>query len=63
MLLLLSRIVKNFHNEEVGATAVEYAIMLALIAVVCMQVIAVNGFEVLRWFENINSDMDAAGIN
>ena len=50
----------KFNQEEEAATAVEYAIMLALIIVVCMQVILANGNEVRTWWENIGTDMDNA---
>ena len=35
----------NFHRCESGATIVEYAVMLALIAAVCIAGIALVGFE------------------
>jgi Flp pilus assembly pilin Flp len=36
---------QNFHEGQSGATIVEYAIMLALIAAVCFAAITIVGFE------------------
>jgi pilus assembly protein Flp/PilA len=39
----LGKFVLNFLREEDGPTAVEYAVMLALIIVVCMSAILIIG--------------------
>ena len=39
-------VIKRFVKEEEGATMVEYGLMVALIAVVCILVIAALGAEV-----------------
>ncbi len=40
------------HNEE-GATATEYAVMLALIIIVCIVAIAIMGNKVNNTFQNM----------
>ncbi len=45
----------NFHRDQEGATSVEYAIMLALIAAVCVVAITSVGGEAGSFWSN-NSD-------
>jgi pilus assembly protein Flp/PilA len=45
MVLQLIRSVRDFLADESGPTAVEYAVMLALIIVVCMATIVALGTE------------------
>jgi pilus assembly protein Flp/PilA len=45
--------VLRFLREEEGPTAVEYAVMLALIIVVCFTVISTIGSRSNEHFENI----------
>jgi pilus assembly protein Flp/PilA len=56
----MSRIKESIHqllrNEE-GATAVEYAIMVALIAAVIIIVVKVVGTKSNNAFESVNSTM------
>ena len=44
---------KRFIQEEEGATAVEYAVMIVLIIVVCLAVITTLGTEVNRAFSKV----------
>ena len=44
--------VRQFLTSEDGATAVEYAVMLALIIVVCIAVITTLGSDVNATFSN-----------
>jgi pilus assembly protein Flp/PilA len=50
--------VKNFWCEEEGATAVEYAVMLALIIVVCILVIQTLGQKVKNTFNNVQEHLN-----
>lgn len=45
--------VKNFKNDEDGATMVEYGLMLALIAIVCITAVALIGTNASTMFNNI----------
>ncbi len=54
MLSRLSHVVVNFLKREDGPTAVEYAVMLALIIVVCLAAITTLG-------QNANSTFTGVG--
>lgn len=43
---------KRFLNDDVGATMVEYALMVALIAVVCLAATATLGASVRGMFQD-----------
>lgn len=45
----------NFLKDEDGPTAVEYAVMLALIIVVCLTAISVLGGNANKTFSNVAS--------
>jgi pilus assembly protein Flp/PilA len=47
--------VRRFTTEESGATMVEYAIMIALIAAICIAVIKVIGNKSNNAFSNVNA--------
>jgi pilus assembly protein Flp/PilA len=47
--------VKNFINNEDGPTAVEYAVMLALIIVLCIVVIRQVGTSASKTFSSTDS--------
>ena len=49
----------NFLQEEDGPTAVEYAVMLALIVVVCLAAIGTLGTEANTKFEAVGSAIAA----
>lgn len=57
-LLLLKAKLIEFANREEGATMVEYAIMLALIAIVSIVIITGLGQEVSTTFSIISSSLD-----
>jgi pilus assembly protein Flp/PilA len=44
---------KRFMNDESGPTAVEYAVMLALIVVVCITAITTLGTNAASTFSNV----------
>ena len=47
----------NFFKDEEGATAVEYGIMVALIAAVIILVVLAVGGKVSSAFEKVNASM------
>jgi pilus assembly protein Flp/PilA len=47
----------TFIKEEHGATAVEYAIMVAAIAAVIITIVALVGLKVESLFEETNTEM------
>jgi pilus assembly protein Flp/PilA len=49
--------VKRFVADESGATMVEYAIMVALIAAICIAVIKVIGNKSNNAFANVNAEL------
>ena len=56
----MKKFITKFHREEEAATVVEYAVMLALIVTVCLQLIILNGNEIRIWWDNIDNDMGNA---
>jgi pilus assembly protein Flp/PilA len=50
----------SFLREEDGPTAVEYAVMLALIVVVCMVAIQAIGVNANTVFQSVASSLQAA---
>jgi pilus assembly protein Flp/PilA len=60
LMTLKSRLLPHF-NKEKGATMVEYAIMLALIAVVSIAMIKILGQQVNNTFSTISSSMSTTG--
>jgi pilus assembly protein Flp/PilA len=45
--------IKKFARDEEGATMVEYALMLSLIAIVCIAAVALIGTNAKTLFNNI----------
>ena len=52
---------KSFFHSEEGATATEYAVMLALIIVVCITAITALGSKVQAIFTRTTAAMDGQG--
>ncbi len=52
--------VQNFLKSGDGPTAVEYAIMLALIVIVCLTAIQAIGTNATAAFQNIADELDNA---
>jgi pilus assembly protein Flp/PilA len=52
--------ITRFLKSEDGPTAVEYAIMLALIVIVCLTAIQAIGTNASATFQDIADDLDAA---
>jgi pilus assembly protein Flp/PilA len=57
----LTQAVKNFLTREDGPTAVEYAVMLALIIVVCIVAITALGTNANQTFTTVSNAIAAAG--
>ena len=56
----LSQFAVNFLKNEDGPTAVEYAVMLALIIVVCITAIGTLGSNANRSFARVGSAVNVA---
>ncbi len=52
--------VQRFLKSEDGPTAVEYAIMLALIVIVCLSAVQAIGQNAAGAFQDIADDLDQA---
>jgi pilus assembly protein Flp/PilA len=52
--------VQRFLVSEDGPTAVEYAVMLALIIIVCLTAITSVGTKASAVFQNVSSSLSAA---
>lgn len=50
------------EKKERGATAVEYGIMVALIAAVIITVVALLGTNLNEMFSNVNAKVEAGGL-
>ena len=55
----LGQFVRNFVRNEDGPTAVEYAVMLALIIVVCIAAITTLGSNANGTFSRVGSAINA----
>ena len=42
----ITRSIQRFHREDIAATAVEYAVMLACIVLIAMKSLQLCGFEI-----------------
>ncbi len=57
----VSRFVKDFLVREDGPTAVEYAVMLALIIVVCLIAITALGTNANKTFTTVSNSIGGTG--
>jgi pilus assembly protein Flp/PilA len=57
----LAQFAVDFLKREDGPTAVEYAVMLALIIVVCIAAISVLGSNASGTFDNVGSAVNVTG--
>jgi pilus assembly protein Flp/PilA len=55
------RHLRLFVGEDDGATMVEYALMVSLIAVVCLAVVAALGTGVWNGFDQANTGIQSQG--
>jgi pilus assembly protein Flp/PilA len=60
MLPQLSRLVVQFLQREDGPTAVEYAVMLALIIVVCISAITTLGGNASSTFQSVGATIGSS---
>jgi pilus assembly protein Flp/PilA len=58
MSLILNK-VQRFLSSEDGPTAVEYAVMLALILVACITIVTSLGGSVSKTFSSVNASMSS----
>ena len=56
-----TKAVVNFINDESGPTAVEYAVMLALIIVVCITAVTTLGTNANNTFSYVGSKIGGSG--
>jgi pilus assembly protein Flp/PilA len=56
-----SEAVVNFMKREDGPTAVEYAVMLALIIVVCITAVTALGSNANKTFTNVSTTLSNVG--
>jgi len=57
----LAKKVQRFLVSEDGPTAVEYAVMLALIVIVCLTAIQAIGTKAKTTFTNVSAQLGGAG--
>ncbi len=50
--------IKNFANDESGATAIEYGLIAALIAVAIIGAVGLLGGKLKTTFESVTTGMD-----
>ncbi|WP_339448818.1 Flp family type IVb pilin [Pseudomonas sp. EA_5y_Pfl2_R50] len=53
---------RAFFNDEEGASAIEYAIVVAMVAVVVVAFVTPLGDRVLAIFNNILTSLDGAAV-
>ncbi len=56
------QLIRRFLNDDQGTTAVEYAVMLALILLVCIVGVAAFGNSQDSYWGRINNQMNDHGI-
>ena len=49
----MKKLIQKFHRDEEGATMVEYGLMVALIAVVCIVAVTAIGFNLDLLFDRV----------
>ncbi len=56
----MSKFVTQFLNDESGATAIEYGLIVALIAVVIIGAVGAIGGTMKSKFQEVDTEMNAA---
>jgi pilus assembly protein Flp/PilA len=56
------QLLRRFFSDDLAATAVEYAVMLALVIMVIIGAIAVVGTQTASLFSTASSQMTAKGV-
>ncbi|MDX1947682.1 MAG: Flp family type IVb pilin [Pirellulaceae bacterium] len=62
-MLALTRKIRNFLVREDGPTAVEYAVMLALIVIVCLTAIQAIGTNANATFQSVAAKMPSGSAS
>jgi pilus assembly protein Flp/PilA len=57
---MIKKLIINFFKDDEGATMIEYALMLALIAIVCFAVVTGLGLSTNTVFDTMNSGLATA---
>lgn len=57
----MQNLIKNFVNDESGATAIEYGLIAALIAVAMIAGATTLGEQINTKFEEVGATLDTAG--
>lgn len=57
------KFIKNFHRDVEATTSVEYAIMLMVIVVLCINVIKVVGLDIADSYGNTADSINTAKSN
>ena len=58
MLAKLTEMIARFQDEETGASMVEYALLVVLIAIIAIVAITLAGEEISSTFSDIASSLD-----
>lgn len=53
--------IKNFINDENGATAIEYGLIAALVAVACIAALQTLGTSLINTFDTVSTALSEAG--
>jgi pilus assembly protein Flp/PilA len=56
----MSKFVTRFLKDESGATAIEYGLIAALVAVVLVTALSTMSTSLTKTFENVGTKLDAA---
>jgi len=56
---IMTNIIKNFWNDEEGATAIEYGLIAGLIAVAIIAALTALGADLTALFTRIGAALDA----
>lgn len=59
----LKNFIQNFRNDESGATAIEYGLIAALIAVVIIAAVTTVGTELQKTFTTITTKLSGANAS
>jgi len=58
----MKNLVSRFINDESGATAIEYGLIVALIAAAIITMVGLIGDNILAAFTAVNTGLDGEGI-
>jgi len=56
----MTNFIKNFFNNEEGATAIEYGLIAALIAVACITALTAVGGQLGNTFNGVGNSLSGA---